>query len=109
MTDQLEWHSIRASVHLLYSLIDTSHLNTPDYYILLPEESIKMIMDLSFLFFACVCFLAFILSFVLFPSCVPPVVSGLSSSKISACSMLIKNSAEARLGGMIEQSLLNQT
>ena len=36
------------------------------------------------------------------------VVSGLSS-KVSACSMLIKNSAEARLGGMIEQSLLKQT
>ena len=37
------------------------------------------------------------------------VVSGLSSSKASARSMLIKNSAEARLGGMIEQSLLKQT
>ena len=39
----------------------------------------------------------------------PIVVSGLFSSKVSACSMLIKNSAEARLGGMIEQSLLKQT
>ena len=37
------------------------------------------------------------------------VVSGLSSSKVSVCSMLIKDSAEARLGGMIEQSLFKQT
>ena len=36
------------------------------------------------------------------------VVSGLSSSKVSACNMLIKESAEARMGGMIEQSLLKQ-
>ena len=36
------------------------------------------------------------------------VVSGLSSSKVSACSLLIKESAAARLGGMIEQSLLKQ-
>ena len=41
-------------------------------------------------------------------SCGDFVVSGLSSSKVSACSMLIKESAEARLGGMIEQSLLKQ-
>ena len=37
------------------------------------------------------------------------VVSGLFSSKVSVCSRVIKNSAEARLGGMIEQSLLKQT
>ena len=34
------------------------------------------------------------------------MVSGLSSSKVSVCRMLIKESAEARLGGMIEHSLL---
>ena len=36
------------------------------------------------------------------------VVSGLSSSKVLACSLIIKNFAKARLGGMIEQSLLKQ-
>ena len=36
------------------------------------------------------------------------VVSGLSSSCVLMCCLVIKESAEARLGGMIEQSLLKQ-
>ena len=37
---------------------------------------------------------------------VSSAVSGLFSSKVSARSLIMKESAKARLGGMIEQSLL---
>ena len=36
------------------------------------------------------------------------VVSGLLFSKVSACSLIINDSAEARLGGRMKQSLLKQ-
>ena len=39
---------------------------------------------------------------------VTTVVPGLCSPKVSACSMLIKESVDAKLGGIIEQSLLKQ-
>ena len=38
----------------------------------------------------------------------PPDVSGLPSSKVSACSSIIKDTVEARPGGKMEQSLLKQ-